>query len=199
VFYMFESSMPPRAALMNGATLSLGSFLFVTFLLAHSGDRRIIRLIGSHHPSRSHLLQARTSAVPSKDLETEVKAKPFPDEPPVSAYFKLILVLAALDTDRDNVLSAAEIAKAPAALKKLDTNRDGKLDAEECGARFGASKARLTFMRFHPVLAVLDEDHDGVISGREIERAPARLTILDKNGDGKLTEDELLPDPLAGH
>jgi len=37
----------------------------------------------------------------------------------------------ALDTDRDGVLSAAEIAAASANLKKLDRNEDGKVDRVE--------------------------------------------------------------------
>jgi hypothetical protein len=208
VFYMCENEIPPRSALMNGATLSLVAFMAVTFLLAHSGDRRIIRLIGSHHQSHSHMLPARADGVPSKDLEAEINVKPYPDEPPVSAYFKLILVLGALDTDGDNIISAAEISHAGAALMKLDKNHDGKLTAEECGARFGdalragpqllMTRARLEFMRFHPVLAALDADQNGEISASEVKRAPAALATLDKNGDGRLTEDELLPDPLTG-
>lgn len=41
------------------------------------------------------------------------------------------LVDLALDADGDEVLSAAEIASAPAALRKLDRNRDGKLTPGE--------------------------------------------------------------------
>jgi hypothetical protein len=206
VFYMCENAIPSRGALMNGATLSLGAFAVFTVLLAHSGDRRIIRLIGSHHPSRSHMLPAAASGVPPSKLDTEINVRPYPGEPPVSAYFKLILVLGALDTDRDNIISAAEISHAPAALRNLDKNHDGKLSAEECGARFGdapradsqfLTRARVEFMRFHPVLAALDADHSGEISRSEIKRAVSALVTLDKNGDGKLTEDELLPPPLA--
>jgi Ca2+-binding EF-hand superfamily protein len=50
-------------------------------------------------------------------------------------------------------------------------------------------------MRLHPVLAVLDADHDGEISASEILNARAALLTLDKNRDGQLTEGELLPDP----
>ncbi len=69
-------------------------------------------------------------------METEVRVSPDPEEPAVSTYFRLIPVLSALDTDHDNVISAAEIARAQTALRKLDRNYDGKLTAEECGARF---------------------------------------------------------------
>ena len=189
-FYTVASFSPRPGALIHGGVLSLAFFAAISFALGNGASHRRL-LIGSHHPSRSHLLPARTEAVPA-DLTAEVKANPYPDELPVNPYFRLILVLGALDADRDNVISAAEIANAPAALRKLDKNHDGKLTAEECGAGFGDT---IEFMRFHPVLAALDADHDGEISSSEIKRAPAALRTLDKNRDGKLTLDELLPPP----
>jgi len=44
-----------------------------------------------------------------------------------------------------------------------------------------------------PLLAALDANRDGVIDEREIANASAALRKLDKNGDGKLTMDELMP------
>lgn len=44
-----------------------------------------------------------------------------------------------------------------------------------------------------PLIAVLDANHDGVIDATEIENASQALLKLDKNGDGKLTRDELRP------
>jgi hypothetical protein len=190
VFYTVASFSPRPGALIHGGVLSLAMFAAISFALGHSAVQRRL-LIGSHHPSRSHLLPAKTSAAPA-DLSAEVKANPYPDEVPINPYFRLILVLGALDADHDNIISAAEIANAPAALKKLDQNRDGKLTAEECGRRFGDTAA---FMRIHPVLAALDADHDGEISATEIKRARAALLTLDKNRDGRLTIDELLPVP----
>lgn len=40
-------------------------------------------------------------------------------------------VIAALDTDRDGTISAAELEAAPESLKKLDENNDGELSPEE--------------------------------------------------------------------
>ena len=58
-------------------------------------------------------------------------------------------------------------------------------------------RARLTFMRENPVLAALDTDHDGEISAVEIANSPTSLKRLDRNGDGSLTPDELIPDQQA--
>ena len=44
-----------------------------------------------------------------------------------------------------------------------------------------------------PLMMALDANHDGVIDATEISNAPAALKTLDKNGDGKLTQDELRP------
>lgn len=44
-----------------------------------------------------------------------------------------------------------------------------------------------------PLMQALDVNHDGVIDADEIANAPAELKTLDKNGDGKLTPDELRP------
>jgi hypothetical protein len=44
-----------------------------------------------------------------------------------------------------------------------------------------------------PLIAALDANHDGVIDADEIANAPTALKKLDKNGDGKLTQDELRP------
>src|SRR5258708_5278406 len=44
-----------------------------------------------------------------------------------------------------------------------------------------------------PVFEALDKDHDGILSAEEIQAASESLKKLDRNGDGKLTEDELHP------
>ena len=48
--------------------------------------------------------------------------------------------------------------------------------------------------RMMPLMIALDTDKDNVISKKEIENATNSLKTLDKNKDGKLTEDELRPD-----
>ncbi len=44
-----------------------------------------------------------------------------------------------------------------------------------------------------PLMEVLDANHDGVIDAEEIANASKALLTLDKNGDGKLTFEELRP------
>lgn len=47
--------------------------------------------------------------------------------------------------------------------------------------------------RMNPLFAALDANGDGVIDAEELANAPAALKKLDRNGDGKLTEDEARP------
>src|SRR3954447_11152729 len=49
-----------------------------------------------------------------------------------------------------------------------------------------------------PLIAALDANHDGVIDASEIANASKALLTLDKNGDGKLTADEIHPHPPGG-
>ncbi len=45
----------------------------------------------------------------------------------------------------------------------------------------------------HPVMDVLDADKDGTLSAEEMNNATAALKTLDKNTDGKLSDDEIRP------
>jgi len=49
-----------------------------------------------------------------------------------------------------------------------------------------------------PILVIFDADRDGVISEEEIEDASDALAKLDKNGDGEITREELMPPPPPG-
>jgi len=202
LFYSASPEVPRAGAFLPGTLVTFVAFGLICFTMGHRW-RQMSLIVGSHHPSPSHLLGAHTDAQPVADLPAEIKVTPYPFHPPVSPYFQLILVLAALDADQDNVISAAEMESAPAALWKLDKDHDGKLSAEECGrmeASFDAVmrvRLRHTFMRIHPVLAALDANHDGEISADEIRNAAIALRTLDANGDGKLEERELRPDPAV--
>jgi Ca2+-binding EF-hand superfamily protein len=58
------------------------------------------------------------------------------------SFFRLDPILAALDTNGDSEISAAEIAAAPTALKKLDANGDGQLSANEVRLNFERGAGR---------------------------------------------------------
>lgn len=47
--------------------------------------------------------------------------------------------------------------------------------------------------RMNLAVAALDTDKDGSISADEIRNAPKSLLILDRNGDSRITSDELMP------
>jgi hypothetical protein len=135
-----------------------------------------------------------------------------------SAQRPAIPVMAALDADHNGVLDAQEIANAPQALPTLDKNGDGKLTPDElfgpmgarggmpgqqAGAGFRGRGAGMQPMAANgtggrgpggppqPMFAALDTNHDGVVDANEIANADKALLTLDKNGDGKLTPDEL--------
>lgn len=50
------------------------------------------------------------------------------------------------------------------------------------------------FLRMPPIIDALDKDGDGVISTKEIDSATQALKELDKDDNGKLTEEELRPE-----
>ena len=129
-------------------------------------------------------------------------------------------VMAALDADADDMLSAEETAAAPAALATLDSDGNGILSPDELVPRFGgrpggeggvqpegpgrggrgAAAGRgagrggpADMLRRIPVLAALDADGDGQIRSEEIQQAAASLATLDADGSGTLSGDELLP------
>jgi hypothetical protein len=123
-------------------------------------------------------------------------------------------LMEALDVNHDGVIDADEIANAPAALKTLDKNGDGKLTQDELrpprppqdgsddrqGNNFsgdrrgpGGPDGAMGHRPPPPLMQALHVNHDGVIDASEIANAPAALKTLDKNGDGKLTQDELRP------
>ncbi len=134
--------------------------------------------------NRIHLLVAVLATVTANAAEPKT---PHPPLPPL---------LVALDTDRDGELSAAEIAKASAALSELDKNGDGKLTLKEIlpPPPKGVTPPPPPPAP-GPLFAAIDLNKDGSLSASEIEDAPLALLTLDKNHDGKLSRKELNPPP----
>jgi hypothetical protein len=206
-FAILDSYAPRRLALIEGGVLS-AIFFWMVIVAATNGARPIMLLGASSFP-RSGLLKVNPSSVQLASRDAAVRVPPPAADPWydfASHYFKIIYVLGALDADHDYVISAAEIAAAPAALLQLDLNGDGKLSAAESGFYIGGAESirpgllngfRTAFMSANPVLAALDTDHDGEISAREILNAPAALRRLDLNGDGKLLPVEIAPESVV--
>src|SRR3954453_22305578 len=63
--------------------------------------------------------------------------------------------------------------------------------AQRPGGREGFGRGGM--MR-SPAFQALDADHDGTISAAEVAAAASALKKLDRNSDGKLTEDEVRPE-----
>ena len=209
LFQTIETYKPHPAALFQGGLLAILSISLVVLLIGKAGGVARPFLIGVHF-SRPSLLPIDRNSMTGSDLNTTVKLGPDSFEAWLKLarpYFTSMPVLGALDADRDLTLSPWEISNAPAALRKLDINYGGNLTPEECGLHIDpnsvppASLAQLRqrFMSYHPVLAALDADHDGEISSWEIEHAAAGLKKLDRNHDGYLTADELIPFEMAFH
>ncbi len=206
-FRTLESYKPCPTALVNGGILSVIVLLAVAVAIGRGGSHPAFS-IGVHHPSPRVFPMDRASM--ESKLDAQIMFGPEADDPwraIATFYFKRMPVLAALDDNGDRIISASEINAAPSALRNLDKDKDGRLTPEECGffladsakqrkPRF-AERASLAFMRFHPVLAALDADHDGELSADEIQNSSAALKGIDKNGDGRLTPDELIPDRVV--
>ena len=224
MFQTLDTYSPRRSALIQGAALTAILFGALVFA-ATNGVRPIKFLIGSPDPRSGMLSVTRSSieiAVPDATVRVPAPAvDPWRDF--ASKYFRIIYVLGALDANHDYVISADEIAAAPAALRELDLNGDGKLTAEEAGMCLGAGsfpgcrgentvgdehgrmewsptqmeRFRAVFMRANPALAALDTDHDSEISASEIRNASAGLKRLDLNGDGRLLPVEIAPESVV--
>jgi hypothetical protein len=219
-FLTLDTYTPRRPALIQGGLLSVIFFWAVAF--AATNGARPIMLQGVSPYPRSGLLKVTSSSIELAPRDAAVRVAP-PADPWynfASRYFKIIYVLDALDADHDYVISASEIAAAPAALRRLDLNGDGRLSAEECGMCLGPGsfpgcrgertagdehgriewspaqmeRFRAVFMGANPVLAALDTDHDAEISASEIRDASAALKRLDLNGDGRLLPVEIAPE-----
>ena len=118
---------------------------------------------------------------------------------------ELLSLLMTFDKNKDGKLQKVEVPDRQAGIfERGDTNADSVLDtaelrqltADQAAAPVApprAGRGRGGFGRFDPAAAALDKDTNGELSGDEIAGAADALKVLDKNQDGRITEDELVP------
>ncbi len=147
---------------------------------------------------------------PGKRPNLRPKGTSRPDSPGAAggAMMQMLPLMAALDTDQDGTLSAAEIANASKSLLKLDTDGDGVLSAEELrpdlskmpggglpGGLAGVMQGGLGQLgpaAMSKMFDSRDKNGDGKLSGDEIpERLRERVSMLDKDGDGAISKSEM--------
>jgi len=202
-FQQIAPYKPSRIALVQGGLVAILLLFGLIDAINHGGNKLRTLMIGMKRPGFG-LIKLNRDAFEGKPLIAAEIAKDEDDplRPFLRSYSRIVHVLAALDADGDFVISSAEMANAPAALRTLDLDHDGKLSAEECGflppGDFSGLASQLppyrgAFMRDNPVLAALDTDRDGVISADEIANSAAALNSLDIDNNGSLSPYELLP------
>ncbi|MFN0020960.1 MAG: hypothetical protein ACKVP0_22090 [Pirellulaceae bacterium] len=113
------------------------------------------------------------------------------------------------DADKNGYLETKEIpADAQAAFgsfEAVDSDENGKVYPGEVVAYLSQQQAALRSQihakaedREDAFFLAIDENGDERLDGREIENAPARLKLFDKNGDGEIVGDEIPPAMVIG-
>jgi Ca2+-binding EF-hand superfamily protein len=140
--------------------------------------------------------------------EEVVPRIPEPPPEPGKQVESMASQLMMFDKNGDGKLSKAELPERMHGMfDRGDANKDGfltkteidSLEASMAPPKGNPQRERTGppggFIRQDPMLIALDTDHNGEISTEEMENAPVILKRLDRNGDGRLTEEELRPRP----
>lgn len=130
---------------------------------------------------------------------TADELQPRPENAGASAT-ELVTQIMSFDKNGDGVLTPDEMpTRMQSIFQRGDANHDGKLTADEIRTMAerqgmpagGPANASNIATRMDPLLNALDADHNGVISAEEIALAGKSLLVLDRNGDGEITADEM--------
>jgi Ca2+-binding EF-hand superfamily protein len=109
-------------------------------------------------------------------------------QPERGGFIRFHPLLSALDGNHDGVIDSDELAKAPAALRALDRNQDGRITPEEMRPAMGRGGGGFEG-RGRP--------EGGARGADPTDEAVKSYLAFDKNGDGKLTRDEV-PERMQG-
>ena len=129
-----------------------------------------------------------------------------------------VKTLMAFDANGDGKLSRSELPdRFQGLFDRADLNKDGFVTPDEI-RKMAAAQApppepegrggrgrgdgpggEMNFIRFDPILAAVDTNGDGVISADEIKTSAEAIRKLDKDGDGKVTREEAMPQRGPGH
>jgi Ca2+-binding EF-hand superfamily protein len=110
------------------------------------------------------------------------------------------------DADKNGYLEEDELPEErKSGFKSYDANADGKLYPDELKAALDAERTPLlnrvravVTPGEHSLLAAIDANRDGALSLREIQEASKKLREADRDGDGRLTRDEI-PTRISVH
>jgi Ca2+-binding EF-hand superfamily protein len=111
------------------------------------------------------------------------------------SFIRMSPILNAVDVDHDGTLSAAEIASAPAQIRKLDKNGDGKLTQDEAGLQFGGGRGGRGGGRGEEEASGVGDEPPA--SAPSADELTAALMALDANHNGQLEKSEV-PDRMQG-
>ncbi len=103
------------------------------------------------------------------------------------------------DQDKNGYLEEGELPEdRKADFKRYDANADGKVYPDELKTALRAERVPLlnriravVTPGEHSLLAAIDANRDGTLSLREIQESPQKLRAADRDGDGRLTRDEI--------